>query len=484
MSTRMVQVMNTAVIKSEWVGRTVDGRFPLLECLGGSGTSVVFRTELQGPPAKRAAIRLVPVDGEDPQPLMSEWAAAASLSHAHLMKIFLSGQGEVDGIRLLYVVTEYAEENLAQIIPERPLSPDEAREMLPPVVDALSYLHGHGMVFGHLKPSNIMVVDNLLKLPLDSIGGGAGAKIQVEPGIHDAPEAADGASSPASDVWSLGVTMVEALTQHPPLWERSTSPDPVVPASVPQPFADIVRQCLRIDPGDRATLRAIRTRLEGGEPSPVPASERDTGPISAAKVMAVSVPVSASVSPARPETRPPVPRATVEEPRQSGGSNRGLVGFGAALVVVLAVIVFLIARGHRSEAPVPPVAQAPAAAAPAPQAAVPQPPVAEPPASSGSPVAGEVAERMMPDVSSAASQTIHGKVMVKVQVTVDAQGVVSGASIESAGSRYFGAKALEAARKWRFRPPQRNSQAVASEWRLEFMFQPNETTVNPVQMTP
>src|ERR1700759_4346611 len=116
--------MNTAVIRSDWVGRTIEGRFPLLECLGDSGTSVVFRTELPDPPARKAAIRLVPVDGGDPQPLIKDWAAAAALSHPHLMKIFNSGQGEVDGIRLLYVVTEYAEENLAQIIPERPLSPD------------------------------------------------------------------------------------------------------------------------------------------------------------------------------------------------------------------------------------------------------------------------------------------------------------------------------------------------------------------------
>ena len=90
----------------------------------------------------------------------------------------------------------------------------------------------------------------------------------------------------------------------------------------------------------------------------------------------------------------------------------------------------------------------------------------------------------MPDVSSAASRTIHGKVLVKVQVTVDANGVVSGASIQSSASRYFGAKALEAARKWKFRPPQANSQGVPSEWSLDFMFRPNGVNVNPVQVKP
>ncbi len=478
----MVQVMNTAVIRSEWVGRTVDGRFPLLECLGDSGTSVVFRTEVQEPSAKKAAIRLVPVDGENLQSLMEDWAAAASLSHPHLMKIFYSGQVDVDGVGLLYVVTEYAEENLAQIIPERPLSPDEAREMLPPVLDALSYLHGHGIVFGHLKPSNIMVIDNTLKLPLDSMGDRAGGKPEAAPGIYNAPETENGAGSPASDVWSLGVTLVEALTQHLPAWDISTGRGPLVPASVPQPFADIARQCLRIGPGYRVTLRAIRAELGDADASPAPATELETGPIPAAKLTVVSMPVS----PARPGPTP-APRAIIEEPRRRAGSNRGLIVLGGALLVVLVVVVLVIARGHRSETPAPPVAQAPAA--PAPQAAVPQPPVAQPPASqppvsSGSAMKGEVTERVMPEVSSAASATIHGKVVVKIRVMVDASGVVSGASIESAPSRYFGAKALEAARKWKFRPPEANSQAVPSEWTLEFMFRPNGIDVNPVRVRP
>jgi hypothetical protein len=39
---------------------------------------------------------------------------------------------------LIYVVMEYAEENLSQILPHRPLTPAEAREVLEPVLDALA----------------------------------------------------------------------------------------------------------------------------------------------------------------------------------------------------------------------------------------------------------------------------------------------------------------------------------------------------------
>ena len=72
-------------------------------------------------------------------------------------------------VRLLYVVMEYAEENLSEILPQRPLSSAEARDMLPPVLDALAYLHGKGFVQGRLKPSNIMAVADQVKLSSDGL---------------------------------------------------------------------------------------------------------------------------------------------------------------------------------------------------------------------------------------------------------------------------------------------------------------------------
>ena len=42
---------------------------------------------------------------------------------------------------LLYVVMEHAEENLSEILPQRALTPSEARDMLGLVLDALSNLH-------------------------------------------------------------------------------------------------------------------------------------------------------------------------------------------------------------------------------------------------------------------------------------------------------------------------------------------------------
>src|ERR1035437_5184033 len=150
--------MNTAIIRSDWVGRSIDGRFPLLQWLGGAEGSGVFLTELPEHPPQKAAIKLIPADGRDAEAQITEWVAKMPLVHPHLMRLFYTGQCLADGAPLLYAVTEYAEENLAEILPERSLTPTEVSEMLAPLLDALSYLHEKGLAHGRLKPSNIPVV--------------------------------------------------------------------------------------------------------------------------------------------------------------------------------------------------------------------------------------------------------------------------------------------------------------------------------------
>src|SRR6185437_9098148 len=167
-----------------------------------------------------------------------------------------------DGEDLLYVVMEYAEEMLSEVLPARSLTPNEAREMLGPVLEALAYLHGKGLVHGHLTPSNVLVINDQLKLSVDRVhaadeAGGVPPRFDD----YDAPEAAREKLTAAADVWSLGVLLVEALTQHPPAWDRLGGGEPVVPESLPQPFGEIARECLKMDPARRCSLAAIQARL-------------------------------------------------------------------------------------------------------------------------------------------------------------------------------------------------------------------------------
>ena len=68
------------------------------------------------------------------------------------MRLLDCGQCELDGEQLLFVVMEYAEESLSQILPYRALGPDEVQELLVPTLDALAFLHSEKWIQGQLKP--------------------------------------------------------------------------------------------------------------------------------------------------------------------------------------------------------------------------------------------------------------------------------------------------------------------------------------------
>src|SRR6266404_1420804 len=188
--------MNTAVARESLVGQVVDGKYELLQWLGNSEHSTVFRTELPWQKQK-AAIKLVPVTSQQVEEQISQWKIAATLSHPHLLRIFDAGVGQIMGTRMLYVVMEYAEEDLSQVLPVRPLSAHEAGEMLRPVLDVLSHLHEKGLVHGRIKPSNVMAVENQIKLSCDHVHRlGDPSDKDTLPSIYDAPEIETGAICP------------------------------------------------------------------------------------------------------------------------------------------------------------------------------------------------------------------------------------------------------------------------------------------------
>jgi TonB family protein len=434
--------MNTAAARDSWVGRVIDGRFSLLQWLGSSDWSHVFLTELEGQGSQRAAIKLMSAYASESGAHLSRWQVATTLSHPHLMRLFHTGRCQINSAPLIYAVMEYAEEDLAQILPERALTPDEARAMLHPVLDALSYLHEKGFVHGHLKPSNIMVVDNQVKLSCDSLNRlGEPSKLVRAPNVYDPPETSGGLSA-AGDVWSLGVTLVEALTQRPPVWDRSTNKEPALPKFIPQPFADIAQGCLRSDPARRYTLADVKTRLEPVRA--LPESVGDTGRKTSAKL--------------------------------------GGVALLAGALVLVAVIAALKLGSQQTRPSLPAEKQQPASAI----AALPSQPQALANRTAKSMgVKGTVAERLLPEVPRRASKTIQGKVRVKIRVAVDPSGEVSSAKFDSAGpSKYFANLALQSARHWKFKPAQVDGQAVPSVWILRFQFGRNAIEITPVEVSP
>ena len=460
-----------------WVGRTVDGRFPLLSYLGGSDHSAVFLTLARGSvgDAEKAAIKLIPAEAADAEKQLLRWKTASELTHPNLIRIFEVGRCELEGTALLYVVQEYAEESLSQVLPERALTAEEARGMLPPILRALQCVHDLGLAHGRIQPSNILAVADQVKLSSDAMGV-----------VGERRRGATGEVSPAADRWQLGMTLVEALTQRLPVWDRSRGGVPEVPATVREPFREIAKHCLQVDPGKRWTIAEISDHL-GAQP-PVPTSAQTEKMASAPAIVG----------------------------RQNLGQQKASAKwpYALGLVAVLAVAFFLIARPKRSG----PSAEvqstqaqhgaaqensqsAPALALPksepkpvAPEAAK----VGHTRTGAAMPQAGGeenvtktdiantdhqsgVAQRVMPQVSPSALRTIQGKVKVRVKVEVDAAGNVAKATLESAGpSKYFSRAALEAARGWKFSPGQ-SDESGTREWTLHFAFSRAKTEVFAVR---
>src|SRR2546429_8692479 len=155
-----------------WEGQLINGQFLLGEYLGGSGLSAVFVTEIGGAQRNKAAIKLVPADLENAESRLARWRRLAKLSHPHLLRVFGMGRCELGNTEFVYLVMEYAEENLSQILPQRALTQAEAQELLQSVVDVLIYLHKQGLVHGHVKPANIMAGEGEAQM---SCAGGVAA---------------------------------------------------------------------------------------------------------------------------------------------------------------------------------------------------------------------------------------------------------------------------------------------------------------------
>jgi serine/threonine protein kinase len=430
--------MTEVEIWTKWESQIVNGQFPLRRFLGRSNHSVVFLTEYK---AQKAAIKLVPGDPAADDAQLAHWKAVAALSHPSLMRILSTGRCTLGGYPFLFVVMEYAEQSLAQILPHRPLSLDEVREMLTPVLGVLAYLHRKNLVQGQLKPPNFLVVNDRLKLASDTIRTiGERTSSGAKPSIYDAPEAKSVGANAAGDIWGLGVSLVEALTQRPPAWLNKQSDGVALPATLPPEFADIVQRCLSPAPALRPTISELTVQF-------LPAQAQAAQPLPA--------PTSAQPSPAQPAPAP----ARVPVP------DRGRIAaavIGAALVISLVFWAALRPFGTHAGGAQP----VSAAAQTSSQPSLPQSASSANPAAPTS--AAGVLHQEIPTVSRRARASIRGQVKVSVVVTVDRTGSVVAETVEDRGtSRFFAKSAADAAKKWRFAPAEGMD---SRQWLLRFEF--------------
>lgn len=478
-----------------WQGQTINGTFALRRLLGQTDHSAVFLTDFPALALPNAAIKIIPASASADATL-ANWRKAAALPHPHLASILESGQCQQEGRQFLYVVTDYAEESLEEILPHRPLTSEEVRAMLPPLLDALAFLHANQLIQGQLKPSNVLVIDDQVKLASDTIQpAGAAVPGIARSSVYDAPETASGLRLPAGDMWALGVTIVQALTQHLPAWTEGRPPAPVLPTGFPRDFIDVVLRCLHQNPTERPTPQELKAQISGEitaplavlpepvavapvapapAPAPAPRQEPVVRPRPAGKEIPLSEPARAEIV-NRAVADATTPR-TVRDTRK-----RSITPLLAGAVIGLIIIWGWSDLFNRPRHP-PPSAAAESQPGPS---AVPQVPTTvapAPPASAEPGLPPGVLHQELPTVARSANESIHGHLRVVIRVVVNRSGKVIDETLEDAGpSKYFARLASTASREWKFVATDEHG---TRDWLLRFDFSKDQVSAKAEAAAP
>lgn len=212
---------------------TVQG-YELHGALGIGGMGQVFEaTELAT--SERVAVKILAprwtADEEAAARFRSEAEALRQLEHAGIVRI--RGTGETDDGRLFIAMELVVGCDLGRLLRAEKLPPARAYEIFLKVCAALTHAHSRGIVHRDVKPSNILIGrDGTVKLAdfglakhladeLTNYGIGSLTQTRDTFGTpyYIAPEALRGRSdsTPAADVYAVGVLLYHLLTGTPPL---------------------------------------------------------------------------------------------------------------------------------------------------------------------------------------------------------------------------------------------------------------------------
>jgi hypothetical protein len=240
-------------------GTMLGGAYPLERLTSADENTASFKTRMGGEGSSTALIRLVRSGSETADQQIQIWQTIKKGGHPNLLPIWGTGHAHIEGRDVMYVVVQTPDEKLAAVLRERPLEPAEAGEILVTMVGALGHLHAHRLVHGNVSPEQILGVGETVKLSTEGVRRfGSTALVEFEKPKYRAPESVDGNATPAADIWCLGATLVEVLTQRPPLENPLEEA-----AKLPAPFNEIAQSCLRPEPEARGTLTQILHLCEG-----------------------------------------------------------------------------------------------------------------------------------------------------------------------------------------------------------------------------
>ncbi len=355
--------------------KNLSSRYELGEIIGFGGMSEVHKArDLRL--SRDVAIKVLRADlARDPTFYLRfkrEAQNAAALNHPAIVAVYDTGEAEVDGGPLPYIVMEYVDgETLRDIVRGKgPLPPRRAMEVVADVCAALDFSHKAGIVHRDMKPANIMinragavkVMDfGIARAIADSSNPMTQTAAVIGTAQYLSPEQARGETVDArSDVYSVGCVLFEILTGEPPFTGDSpiavayqhVREDPRLPShvynGVPRELDSVVLKAMSKNPANRyqtaAEMRADLIRVLGGQKPSAPMVMTDEDRTT----------ILGSNEP------PPRNFRTVErnddtaeqEPAEPASPRRNLyIALGAAAAVIVAFALFwvLIGPGARPD---------------------------------------------------------------------------------------------------------------------------------------
>jgi tetratricopeptide (TPR) repeat protein/predicted Ser/Thr protein kinase len=270
------------------------GHFRILEKLGEGGMGVVYRAydeNLQREVALKVLRNDPREDGSGRFRMRREALALAQLNHPNIATVY---DFETDGDNDFVVLEYISGETLAHLIRQHPLPLAQLLGLGAEIADAVERAHTNGIIHCDLKPSNVVLTEDMHAKVLDfglarlfrGFGDSTGAATASGSSggtlPYMAPEQLSGKADVRSDIYSIGTVLYEMATgarafqqEHfAELVEGILHGRPPLPSTrnpeIPPALDAIIAKAMATNPDDRyqtaGALRDDLLRLSAGIP--------------------------------------------------------------------------------------------------------------------------------------------------------------------------------------------------------------------------